>query len=125
MMNETLDRHAGCEPDTMIPDVVGSGDLEDGITTLSGVWEDSTLLGELLAEPDSDSATDDGEKLTGKVDFFNDTGGYGFIDTDALEDDVFYHMEDIGGPDIEEGEELRFSIEQAEEGPRAEDVERV
>jgi len=39
----------------------------------------------------------------GTVDFFNDTGGYGFIETDDADDDVFFHMEDVGGPDLEEG----------------------
>ena len=34
---------------------------------------------------------------TGTVDFFNDTGGYGFIDTEDSEEDVFFHMEDVGG----------------------------
>ncbi|MES3161870.1 MAG: cold shock domain-containing protein, partial [Halorubrum sp.] len=29
----------------------------------------------------------------GKVDFFNDTGGYGFISTEDEDDDVFFHME--------------------------------
>jgi len=47
----------------------------------------------------------------GKVDFFNDTGGYGFISTDDgdLDDDedVFFHMEDVGGPDLEEGQRVR------------------
>ena len=33
----------------------------------------------------------------GTVDFFNDTGGYGFIETDDADDDVFFHMEDVGG----------------------------
>jgi len=42
---------------------------------------------------------------TGKVDFFNDTGGYGFIETDDADDDVFFHMEDVEGPDLEEGQE--------------------
>jgi CspA family cold shock protein len=60
----------------------------------------------------------------GKVDFFNDTGGYGFISTDDSEEDVFFHMEDIGGPDIQEGEEIEFEIEQAEKGPRATNVVR-
>ena len=27
----------------------------------------------------------------GKVDFFNDTGGYGFIETDDSDEDVFFH----------------------------------
>jgi len=33
---------------------------------------------------------------TGTVDFFNDTGGYGFIDTEDADEDVFFHMEDVG-----------------------------
>lgn len=61
----------------------------------------------------------------GKVVFFNDSGGYGFIETDAAEDDVFFHMEDIGGPDLEEGQELEFEIEEAEKGPRATNVNRL
>jgi CspA family cold shock protein len=61
----------------------------------------------------------------GTVDFFNDTGGYGFIDTEDSEEDVFFHMEDIGGPDLEEGQEVEFDIVQADKGPRAENVERL
>ncbi|MDY6776339.1 cold-shock protein [Halorutilales archaeon Cl-col2-1] len=63
----------------------------------------------------------------GKVDFFNDTGGYGFIETDATEEgeDVFFHMEDVGGDDLTEGTEIEFEIEEAPKGPRATDVVRV
>ncbi len=61
----------------------------------------------------------------GKVDFFNDTGGYGFISTDDADDDVFFHMEDVGGPDLEEGQEIEFDIEQAPKGPRATNVTRL
>jgi CspA family cold shock protein len=56
---------------------------------------------------------------TGTVDFFNDTGGYGFIDSEDSDDDVFFHMEDVGGPDLEEETEVEFDIEQADKGPRA------
>ena len=55
----------------------------------------------------------------GTVDFFNDTGGYGFIETEDADDDVFFHMEDVGGPDLEEGTDVDFDIEQADKGPRA------
>ena len=59
----------------------------------------------------------------GKVDFFNDTGGYGFISTDADDvdddEDVFFHMEDVGGPDLEEGQAVEFDIESSPKGPRA------
>ena len=61
---------------------------------------------------------------TGKVDFFNDTGGYGFIETDDADDDVFFHMGDVEGPDLEEGQELEFDIESSPKGPRASNVVR-
>jgi CspA family cold shock protein len=61
----------------------------------------------------------------GKVDFFNDTGGYGFIDTDDADEDVFFHMEDVGGEDLTEGTEIEFDIEQAPKGPRAKNVVRL
>jgi len=62
---------------------------------------------------------------TGTVDFFNDTGGYGFIETDDADEDVFFHMEDVGGDDLEEGQEVEFDIEEAEKGPRATNLTRL
>ena len=65
----------------------------------------------------------------GTVKFFHDRKGYGFIERDDTDedadDDVFFHMEDVGGPDLEEGEEVRFEIEEAEDGPRAKNLERI
>ncbi|GAA0253077.1 hypothetical protein GCM10009000_081960 [Halobacterium noricense] len=61
----------------------------------------------------------------GKVDFFNDTGGYGFIATEDSDDDIFFHMEDVGGEDLTEGTEIEFDIEQAPKGPRATNVVRA
>ncbi|MDR9411206.1 MAG: cold shock domain-containing protein [Haloquadratum sp.] len=61
----------------------------------------------------------------GKVAFFNDTGGYGFIESDDSEEDIFFHMEDVGGPDLEEGQEVEFEIEAADKGPRAKNLQRL
>ncbi|WP_246984181.1 cold-shock protein [Halorientalis marina] len=61
----------------------------------------------------------------GTVVFFNDTGGYGFIETDDADDDVFFHMEDVGGADLEEEQNVEFDIEQADKGPRAANLERL
>ncbi|GGM67225.1 CspA family cold shock protein [Halarchaeum rubridurum] len=61
----------------------------------------------------------------GTVDFFNQTGGYGFIETDDADEDVFFHMEDVGGADLTEGEEIEFDVEEAQKGPRATNVTRV
>jgi len=65
----------------------------------------------------------------GTVKFFHDRKGYGFIernDTDEdADDDVFFHMEDIEGPDLEEGEEVQFDVEEGDKGPRAANLERI
>ncbi|MCU4740458.1 cold-shock protein [Halobacteria archaeon AArc-m2/3/4] len=62
---------------------------------------------------------------TGTVDFFNDDAGYGFIETEDADEDVFFHMEDVGGEDLEEGQEVEFDIEEADKGPRATNLERL
>jgi CspA family cold shock protein len=61
----------------------------------------------------------------GTVAFFHDRKGYGFIESDETDEDVFFHMEDVGGPDLEEGLEVAFDIEDAEKGPRAKNLERL
>ncbi len=61
----------------------------------------------------------------GVVRFFNDSKGYGFIETDASEDDVFFHMEDVDGPDLQEGTSVEFDIVQGDKGPRAQNLERT
>lgn len=61
----------------------------------------------------------------GVVDFFHDTGGYGFISTEDSDEDVFFHMEDVGGEDLDEGQDVEFDIEQADKGPRATNLVRV
>ena len=62
---------------------------------------------------------------SGTVAFFHDRKGYGFIETDDADEDIFFHMEDVGGPDLEEGQEVKFDIEQADKGPRAVNLERL
>ncbi|MFW5918809.1 MAG: cold-shock protein [archaeon] len=62
---------------------------------------------------------------TGTVAFFNERKGYGFIETEDADDDVFFHMEDVGGPDLEEGQEVEFEIEEADKGPRATELTRL
>ena len=63
----------------------------------------------------------------GTIGFFHDRKGYGFIERNDDDDseDVFFHMEDIEGPDLEEGQEVRFEVEEADKGPRAKNLERI
>lgn len=75
-------------------------------------------------QQDADSK-DYEQEYVGVSDFFNSTGGYGFIRCDDVDDDVFYHMEDVGGSDVEEGEKVVFDVEFADKGPRAINLERI
>ncbi len=62
---------------------------------------------------------------TGTVAFFHDRKGYGFIESDDSDEDVFFHMEDVGGEDLQEGQEVEFEITSGAKGPRATNLERL
>jgi len=60
----------------------------------------------------------------GTVKWFNDSKGYGFIETDGS-DDVFVHYSAIVGEGyrtLKEGTRVEFEIEQDPKGPRAVNV---
>ena len=62
--------------------------------------------------------------LRGRVKWFNDSKGYGFIEYDGGED-VFVHFSAIAGEgyrSLQEGAEVEFEIRQDPKGPRAENV---
>ncbi len=65
-------------------------------------------------------------RLTGKVKWFNENKGYGFI---LQEDgkDVFVHYSEIreeGYRTLAEGEEVEFEVTDSPKGPQAKDVVR-
>lgn len=68
------------------------------------------------------------QKVEGTVKFSHDKAGYGFIEPDGSSEydgDVFFHMNDVGGPKLEEGRRVKFEITEGEEGPRAKNLERI
>jgi CspA family cold shock protein len=62
---------------------------------------------------------------TGKVKWFNDTKGYGFIEVEGQSRDVFVHYSAIkkdGYRSLTEGQTVQFELVESSKGPQASDV---
>ncbi len=65
------------------------------------------------------------EKLNGKVKWFNDSKGFGFISRDDGAD-LFVHFSNISGngfKTLKEGQDVTFTEGEGRKGPQAENVE--
>ncbi len=63
-------------------------------------------------------------KSTGKVKWFNNQKGYGFIEAPG-EQDIFVHYSSISGDGYKtliQGEEVEFEVSDGPKGPQAENV---
>ena len=71
------------------------------------------------------STTQKSERITGTVKWFNGTKGYGFLERNNGGDDVFVHYSAIMGDgykNLEEGQQVEFSVEQGPKGLQAANV---
>ena len=60
--------------------------------------------------------------MNGKVKWFNPTKGFGFIEREDKEKDVFVHVSavrDAGMDGLDEGQALTFEVEDGPKGPNA------
>ncbi len=66
--------------------------------------------------------------VTGKVKWFNDQKGYGFISKDDGSGDVFAHFSAIqseGFKTLAEGEAVEFDVTDSDKGPKAANIRKV
>ena len=69
--------------------------------------------------------------LTGKVKWFDDQKGYGFITSDDEGKDIFVHFSAIkegdenGHKTLKECQAVQFEVEEGEKGPHASNVEKL
>jgi CspA family cold shock protein len=58
----------------------------------------------------------------GKVKFFNEAKGFGFITPDDGSNDLFIHITNLSDGPIQEGDTVRFEVGEGQKGPEARDV---
>jgi cold shock protein len=58
----------------------------------------------------------------GTVKFFNAGKGFGFITPDNGSKDVFVHINDTGGADLQQGTKVEFDVVEGKKGPQASGV---
>ncbi|MCD1260823.1 cold shock domain-containing protein [Paenibacillus athensensis] len=66
--------------------------------------------------------------MLGRVKWFNAEKGYGFIEPETEQGDVFVHFSAINAPGyktLEEGQQVEFDIVEGARGPQAANVTKV
>jgi CspA family cold shock protein len=66
--------------------------------------------------------------MRGKVKWFNDSKGYGFLTKEDGSGDVFVHYSSIiteGFKSLAEGDNVEFEVEDSEKGPKATKVNKI
>ena len=62
---------------------------------------------------------------TGKVKFFNDTKGFGFITPDDGGKELFVHVSGVQAGTLKDGDQVEYEVGEGQKGPCAVEVKTV
>lgn len=80
-----------------------------------------TLKGIFSGGGNSKSTSTQSGTKTGKIIHFNYRKGYGFIESDGIENKIFLHVSELTGK-ARKGKKVEFKIEKTEKGVKAKEA---
>lgn len=79
-----------------------------------------------ISTPKKEEIEEESKIREGKITYFNESKGYGFIRDFGTQDSVFVHVNGLAeGEEVGEGDKVTFEVEQGVKGPNAVRVKRV
>lgn len=63
--------------------------------------------------------------LTGKVKFFNKSKGFGFIIDDETGEEIFVHVTEVKGPELNQDDLVTYDTKEHKKGVQAKDVRKI
>ncbi len=80
-----------------------------------------TLKGIFGGSKSTSTSSSSSEKMKGKIVHFNYRKGYGFVETDGIENKIFLHVSELTGK-ARKGKQVEFKIEKTEKGIKAKEA---
>jgi len=66
------------------------------------------------------------QRVAGKVKFFDSKKGFGFIRVDGSDEELFFHVSDLGQhKEIDDGQAVTFERGTGKKGPKAANVRQI
>ncbi len=95
---------------------------------LLGVWKVNTWEFQRKVKglvSDEKSKNKGGEKMKGRVKWYSDMKGFGFIESEEAGKDVFVHNKDVGDLKLFDDDVVEFDVEETPKGLNAKNIKIV